>query len=230
MSLWILLSSQCVSLVSHYHTTGNIFRCIILQMRDTQSIKVLISFGADINVLGFNGITALKMLGDCPHSKRKLQRLDSLLAIGCDDFTQQPTLGVTPEMVKGMLLSAGAEEKPVVEKKRFHASSAFAQSIYLASRAIKKPSSESLEIRYKYYYLLRDIIIRRLSNITDLHLSHSPEDSAYLLEHMKEVYLLQMAGSSILFLDGGGMRGLMQLEILCQVMSCYLLLEFHKVA
>ena len=221
-----LIKSESISLPYYRHY-------IFLQMRDTQSIKVLIGFGADINVLSSNGETPLKMLSGRRHSMRKLRRLDSLLAIGCDDFMQQPTLGVSPEMVKEvttMLLSAGAEEKSVVKKKQSCASTTFAQSIYLASRAIKKPSSESLEIRYQYYYLLRDILMKRLSNITDLHLSHSPEDSAYLLEHMKEVYLLQMAGSRILFLDGGGMRGLMQLEILCQVMSCYLLLEFHKVA
>ena len=223
-------------------------------MGDVQTIKVLIAFGAEIHACSsilsghhYSRVSSSLFLNVVAHRPRlskddsislteslpaakKLRKLDSLLAIGCDDVKQRSTLSLNPEMVNEVtkiLLSAGAEEKPVVEKKRLHASSTFARSIYLASRAMKKPSSESPEIRYKYYYLLRDIIMKRLSNITDLHLSHSPEDSAYLLEHMKEVYLLQMAGSSILFLDGGGIRGLMQVEILCQVMSCYLLLELN---
>ena len=220
-------------------------------MGDTKIIKVLIAFGADINASSSSGQTPFSLLSG-PHqsqvnalflnlvarkpvslieSTKKMRRVD-YLAIG-SDVEQRSTLSLSPEMVNKvttMLLSAGAEEKPVVDRKRFRASPAFARSIYLASRAMKKPSSESPEIRYQYYYLLRDILMKRLSNIADLELSHSPEDSAYLLEHMKEARLLQMAGSSILFLDGGGMRGLMQLEILCQVMSCYLLLEFHKSA
>ena len=214
-------------------------------MRDAQIIKVLISFGADINACSSNGETPFNMLSGHRHSRvtglffnmvarkpqpsrndsaslmeslpspRKIRKLDSLLAIGCDDVKERSTVSAMVKEVTKMLVSAGAKETPVVENPNL----TFARSIRRsrATRAREKRSQELPEIRYKYYYLLREIVMKRLSNTADQQMCLSAEYSAFLLNHMREVRLLQMAGCSILCLDGGGMRGLMQVEILCQV-------------
>ena len=43
----------------------------------------------------------------------------------------------------------------------------------------------------------------------------SPDEAMSLAMQMKELRMYQKAGSRILALDGGSMRGLVQLEILC---------------
>ena len=66
--------------------------------------------------------------------------------------------------------------------------------------------------RLQYYSMLQKLIDRHLSKTDD-----APDEAASLVRHMREVKMLQLAGSRILFLDGGGLRGLMHVDILCQV-------------
>ena len=72
-----------------------------------------------------------------------------------------------------------------------------------------------MNARMKYYTLLQNLI-KRCVNIADQS-PHILNAASNLAVHMREVKLLQMAGSRILFLDGGGLRGLLQVEILSQV-------------
>ena len=148
------------------------------------------------------------------------RRLISVLAIG-SGVEQCTTSSLSPKMVdkvKKLLSSVGTEERPVVGFKRIQVSPRFAGSIDMSSRAVEMESHELPEIRYQYNYKLHEILRKSLTKLADQQLSQSPEDSTYyLLEHMKEAKLLQMAGSRILFLDGGGLKTLIQVEILSQV-------------
>ena len=70
--------------------------------------------------------------------------------------------------------------------------------------------------RLTYYNKLREAIEKRLNNIS-APLSNTPDEAIALAMQMREMAMFQMAGSRILFLDGGGLRGLIQIEILSQV-------------
>ena len=70
--------------------------------------------------------------------------------------------------------------------------------------------------RLTYYNKLREAIEKRLNNIS-APLSNTPDEAIALAMQMREMKMFQMAGSRILFLDGGGLRGLIQIEILSQV-------------
>ena len=59
-------------------------------------------------------------------------------------------------------------------------------------------------------------IEKKLQDVQD-RLSHHPDEAMALGIQMKELKMLRDAGSRILFLDGGGMRGLIQIEILSQL-------------
>ena len=74
---------------------------------------------------------------------------------------------------------------------------------------------ELLNIRSQYFCMLQDMIKKRLSKFNG-QLSNSADEEG-LTAHMRELRMMQMVGSRILFLDGGGLRGLIQIEILSQV-------------
>lgn len=92
-----------------------------------------------------------------------------------------------------------------------------------ASGSVEKSSGNSHELmntRLHYYSLLQKLIKKHLNDIDD-RLPHTPNEASSLVLHMREVRMLQIAGSRILFLDGGGLRGLIQVEILSQVYCVY---------
>lgn len=80
---------------------------------------------------------------------------------------------------------------------------------------------ELMNVRLKYYTLLQNLI-KKCTNISD-RFPRAWNEKLNLAMHMREARLLQMAGSRILFLDGGGIRGLIQIEILSQVPSILML-------
>ena len=183
-------------------------------MGDPQIIKVLIAFGADITALSSTNQTLFDLLRG-PYQLYSLVR--SLLVHRPQPYGEglvesiQPTvrlsrlaspLSLKPvHDVTTMLATASAEEIHESEIEQISAS----------PRPLSITGNESC---FEYHFLLHEIVKKSLSN---LKLSHSPEDSTFLLKHMKEARLLQMAGSKILFLDGGGLRGLIHIEILSQV-------------
>ena len=64
------------------------------------------------------------------------------------------------------------------------------------------------------YSELENSIDQRLSNVS---VPLTPDEAMSLAMQMRELRIYRNAGGRILSLDGGGMRGLIQIEILCQI-------------
>ena len=68
-----------------------------------------------------------------------------------------------------------------------------------------------------FHYTLETHVKDMLEDVDQSLVSDNVDMAASLGIQIRELRLLQMAGSRILFLDGGGMKGLMQLDMLCQI-------------
>ena len=68
----------------------------------------------------------------------------------------------------------------------------------------------------KYNFEISNSIERKLFNVSH-HFDKDPDEAMAVMYQMRELKMLRDAGSRILFLDGGGMRGLVQIEILSQL-------------
>ena len=95
------------------------------------------------------------------------------------------------------------------------------ESEHTTEQAVKK--ERVMNIQLQYFSTLNEMITKRLSTIDDP-FSNTVEKELSLAVYMREMRMMQMAGSRILFLDGGGMRGLIHIEILSQVMMCMIVL------
>ena len=124
------------------------------------------------------------------------------------------------DKLSGVLLGAGGERRQQMS----HSELATATTKPSATSKCNTttlwcPDEQSPELqkaRLQYYSMLQKLIDRRLSKTTD-QLKDAPDEGASLARHMREVRMLQLAGSRILFLDGGGLRGLIHVDILSQV-------------
>ena len=68
----------------------------------------------------------------------------------------------------------------------------------------------------RYNYELSSSIEKKVFNASH-HFDNDPDEAMAVVYQMRELKMLRDAGSRILFLDGGGMRGLIQIEILSQL-------------
>ena len=68
----------------------------------------------------------------------------------------------------------------------------------------------------KYNYEISSFIERKMLNI-DYHFDKHPEETMAVMYQLRELKMLRVAGSRILFLDGGGMKSVVVLEILSQL-------------
>lgn len=68
----------------------------------------------------------------------------------------------------------------------------------------------------KYNFEISNFIERKVLNISHRFDEH-PEEAMAVMYQLRELKMLRDAGSRILFLDGGGMKGLVQIEILSQL-------------
>ena len=128
------------------------------------------------------------------------------------------------DKLSGVLLGAGGERR----QSMFHSEWASTTKPNAASKCktttlwcpdVQCP--ELQKVRLQYYSMLQKLIDRRLSSTADQLKDVCPDEAASLARHMREVRMLQFAGSRILFLDGGGLRGLMQVDILSQVIHVH---------
>ena len=79
-------------------------------------------------------------------------------------------------------------------------------------------SQDLPKTRLQYYSMLQELINSRMTKM-DHKFNYTPDEASRLVEHMREMKMLQFAGSRILFMDGGGLRGLIQVDILSQVLQ-----------
>ena len=105
-----------------------------------------------------------------------------------------------------------------------------AQPCFLDASLSQKEEKESAEILQKRqtvrkdwavklcscYFNLESKIELRLNDLTR-QLVTKPDEALSLAVQLRELRMFKQAGSRILFLDGGGMRGLLQIEILSQL-------------
>ena len=68
----------------------------------------------------------------------------------------------------------------------------------------------------KYNYELSNSIEKKIFNV-DHHFDKDPDEAMAVVYQMRELKMLRDAGSRILFLDGGGMKGLVEIEVLSQL-------------
>ena len=133
----------------------------------------------------------------------------------------------------GLLRSAGA----VSRTDAFHKKSIFAKSLSKMSMIAFDDSSEkSTEYESVTSKSVDDVRSYRLwgtasltyfneirtnmaSHLTSIKapLTNTPDEAMAVAMQLREMMMFQMAGSRILFLDGGGLRGFLQIEILSQV-------------
>ena len=86
----------------------------------------------------------------------------------------------------------------------------------VASKSVDEVRVLCCSDRLTYFNKLRKEMEKRLISI-DAPLYNTPDEAMALSMQLREMAMFQMAGSRILFLDGGGLRGLIQIEILSQV-------------
>ena len=125
------------------------------------------------------------------------------------------------DKLTGILKSAGAKQKRDVHKSSLPMKPVRVPSSMSTKRSWKSPEESRnilIDSCLEYNFLVKELVTRRLSVIRNAK-KHKKvlSNGSMLLRHMQEARMLQMAGSRILFLDGGGMRGLIQIEILSQV-------------
>ena len=68
----------------------------------------------------------------------------------------------------------------------------------------------------KYNYELSNSIEKKIFNVSH-HFDKDPDEAMAVVYQMRELKMLRDAGSRILFLDGGGMKGLVEIEVLSQL-------------
>lgn len=162
-----------------------------------------------------------------PHSSCQVPPLTSIASTlekgtGIETLTNRRVSKLT-----GVLQEAGAERRQKLFRNTFALNRNSRITFDKLSESMSKSEVKSssgpqtgnchklMNARLKYYTLLHTLI-KRCVNVADQS-PHILKATSNLAVHMREAKLLQMAGSRILFLDGGGLRGLMQIEILSQV-------------
>ena len=68
----------------------------------------------------------------------------------------------------------------------------------------------------KYNFEISNFIERKMLNISH-HFDEHPEETMAVMYQLRELKMLRDAGSRVLFLDGGGMKGLVEIEVLSQL-------------
>ncbi len=193
---------------------------------------MLLAFGADINPLNNQKKTPLDL---CGGKFASVEHSESLVEIVPTQSANavEPTQPMTQYLSKaGFLLDeCGAvfgrnlidshtrnvrldsfmEMTLRDEEKEEESSHSKAKIASAEDRWCKKLSKMHYELDTHVASLLKDVSSSLVSEKEEL------DKAASLGLQMREIRLLQMAGSRILFLDGGGMRGLLEIEMLSQI-------------
>ena len=208
-------------------------------MGDIHVIKILIAFGANINAVGYANQTPINLLKDplrvCSRLKSPLgfmacelpgfkhqagvflSKVFTVPSFSCDlERGSSLSTQLIDELIS-LLESAGGKPQSELKERQIEK---HPRSLP-AAKGVAKRIHEPPEIRFQYNFLLDEMIKKCLGSIGVQ--SQSTEDATALMRYMRESRALQMVGSRILFLDGGGMRGLIQVEVLSQVYTILML-------
>ena len=208
---------------------------------DIESIKVLIAFGANVNATNQDGLSPLQMLQSESEENTTLPPLSregggrEKHDVYCitTPSAEHGSAGANNHSIKGImcvkcsefLLSMGAVEGELVQRVAIVPSvSPFPQA---APRYSKLPYAHQTcmeglnwgaHITAHFSELERNIqSCLQSTSKTGRESLVSPDTSISLAVQLQDMKLLQMSGSRILCLDGGGMKGLIQLETLIQL-------------
>lgn len=174
------------------------------QACDIQSTKALVAFGAEVNIKNVHQKTPLDLV-EGPH-----RFIHAIEGVG---MTQKHS-----EKLSLLLREIGAKRASEMGLYRRPLKVLPFPDTVFQSRGGKQTKSTAastwaaqLTTRYSE---LENSIDQRLSNVS---VPLSPDEAMSFAMQMRELRIYRNAGSRILSLDGGGMRGLIQIEILSQI-------------
>lgn len=188
---------------------------------------MLLAFGADINPLNKYKRTPMDM---CVGVYSYVDRTESLVEI-----VEVPSLANTAEcneVMSNVVDEVGTLLKECGgllgchvrhEQKRICSFVDFSQGEDKPEASASGPIAKPIETNdwctkiSKAYLQLETKLSSMLEDVNTSLVSESLDTAAALGLQIREMRLLQMGGSRILFLDGGGMKGLVEIEILSQI-------------
>ena len=184
------------------------------QAHDYSSAMVLVAFGANVNVISNKGNTPLDLLMSNP------VELETVVHIASDNGTFTPQI-CTPDSCVSyeerrklveLLTSTGAVRGETVEKLTTIKSVPPFPCVPSDSE-----KDEEMWLMWEYKLTSRYSCFRNEIETLLCKEELNDEETFSLGLHQREIQLLKRAGSRVLFLDGGGIRGLIQIEILSQL-------------
>lgn len=202
-------------------------------------MKILLAFGADVNVHNTCCKTPLDLVTSVPFFYRqdttqsivRISLINSTGHRGLEESDSAFELRGSPSTVQNSSVKQEAALTGIVEPHQMNAEE-IAQLLtcvgaYSSDDAkFLKPSpavpnfvdllDEKISQLTTLYGDLYHSIYQRLGN-TSMSLTDYPDAAMSLATQLQEMTMYQKAGSRMLFLDGGGIRGLIQIEILRQI-------------
>ena len=191
--------------------------CFLLQDCDVEAVKVLLVFGADPNAVNDEGKTPLDLL-ELYEQKVLAEGEDSGLAFPKDRLAGAREAAKQLRMSLKDLLSADPKE----DIERFKE-----VLVGVGGRHSLPPISNTPLYQCRVFKVKKDIAVvfkqvkDSISSNMDIISIGSPDTShemvQCLAQQFKDQAMLKKAGSRLLFLDGGGVKGLVLIEILSQL-------------
>ena len=175
-----------------------------IQACDRDSSRVLITFGANVNIKNMNQ----KMPLDHIEGPHQFCHISEGVHISRNHADELKALLREVGAKRALELELHGKTKPTTKVQPFF-------DVTLHEKETKTAAANSwvsqLTVQYRE---LEKSIERRLASVS---FPQSPNEATSLAVQMKELRMYRKAGSRILVLDGGGMRGLLQIEILSQI-------------
>ena len=192
-----------------------------MQEGDEMCIRALLAFGANVNVIGRNNFSPL----DLAMNKESIPNIEvALVRMGAMSSSQimryEDVSNRVPKKVPRLYSFAENMKPPPISDRPMRASADF-QSELANQQSVMK-----------MYWELEAVINQKLSlSASHTDSDETPEDAYAMLVQQRElnrfnktlqksdmaVFSSVDGGSRILFLDGGGIKGLVQLEVLMQL-------------
>ena len=193
----------------------------ILQEDDIECVQALVAFDADVNAQNKEGHTPVDLaitIGRKQYIKHTVRReeTDSLetswqLVSTDPDAHGYESLEKHSEMVR-LLKSVGAIESESAAT--VHVTTSEMPPISAPANQLRCAVPEESERSKCLYKDLEDHINERWADMMSL---HNVDEMVAIEKQKKEIERYKRTGSRVLCLDGGGMKGLIEIEILSQI-------------